>query len=100
MLALSLTAAYLISLPGIEAESPSSLITFKVRDSTATGATHDDLATVITDEIFVLNRLEGLVTENLVEVHDGRYFITPSGQSFLNLFLIYHRWSDRLKHGG
>lgn len=92
----TLVASYLISLPALESESPSSLIVTCV-DTRATvgGATRDDLAAIVNDETFVLNRARGLGVDGLVESSDGRLRITARGRRFLQGFLFYHHLVGR-----
>ena len=96
----ALISAYLISLPGIEAESPSSLIVFKVEEGGAKGVTRKDLEEVITDELFVLNRLESLKTDGLILENSEAIKITSAGKKFLSSFLLFHRVAKRKDLGG
>lgn len=91
----AILASYLISLPALEAESPSSLIVMHVDERAGAGSTDDDLAGIVNDETFVLNRIQGLEVEGLVDRREGRLRITPSGQTFLDGFLLYHRLAGR-----
>ncbi len=100
MLAGSLAAAYMISLPGIESESPSLLIVTLVESRGGHGANDGDLARVINDETFALNRLRSLATEGLVSGSADALRITPRGRRFLGLFTAYHSAAGRMLRGG
>ena len=92
----TMVASYLISLPALESESPSSLIVTCVDTRAAVGgASRDDLAAVVNDETFVLNRARGLEVDGLVERADGRLRITAAGRKFLQGFLFYHHLVGR-----
>jgi len=96
----SLAAAYLISLPGIESESPSLLIVTLVESRGDHGADDGDLAKVINDETFALNRIRSLATEGLVSGSANALRITPRGRRFLGLFTAYHSAAGRMFRGG
>lgn len=91
----TMVASYLISLPALESESPSSLIVTCVDERGGDGASRDDLAAIINDDKFVLNRARGLELDGLVERADGRLRITARGRKFLHGFLSYHRLVGR-----
>ena len=95
-----LFCAYIISIPGIESESPSSLIALFIHQRGHDGASEEDLRALITDEIFVLDRLQGLLREGLVEKKDDRFIITPAGESFLAAFTVFHKIAGINKEGG
>ncbi len=91
----TMVASYLISLPALESESPSSLIVTCVDDHGRAGATREDLAAVVNDETFVLDRLRGLEVDGLITRADGKLQITPGGKTFLEGFMAYHRLAGR-----
>ncbi len=92
----TVVASYLISLPALESESPSSLIVTCVdKRAAGGGVSRDDLAAVVNDETFVLNRARGLEVDGLVERADGRLRITARGRKFLQGFLFYHHLVGR-----
>jgi len=96
----SLAAAYLISMPGIESESPSSMIVTFIDSKTSDGASYEDLRNLITDELFILDRVTGLHVEGLIEEKNSKIAITKSGSSFMKLFLFYHYLTGRIPRGG
>ena len=92
----TVVASYLISVPALESESPSSLIVTCVdKRAAGGGVSRDDLAAVVNDETFVLNRARGLEVDGLVERADGRLRITARGRKFLQGFLFYHHLVGR-----
>jgi len=96
----SLTLAYFISWPGFEAESPSALIVTGIEKAGGNGLSQEELSRIITDELFVHNRIGGLLTSGMLEEHHGEYTITDKGVAFLNLFLYYRRLMKNLPEGG
>jgi len=99
-LAGSLVAAYLISLPGLESESPSFVVVTRIDSKGTAGATERDLAEVVNDETFVLNRLRSLEIEGLVDRTGDTLRITGPGRRFLRLFTAYHVWAGRTMRAG
>lgn len=91
---------YVMSMPVIESDSPSFLITMLVDAKMPQGATQSDMARVITDEKFSLNRLRSLETEGLVRRTADRFEITDFGRRFLRFYTIYHVWAGRIGRGG
>lgn len=92
----TMVASYLISLPALESESPSSLIVTCVdKQGAVGGASRDDLAAIVNDETFVLNRARGLEVDRLVDRVEGRLRITARGKRFLQGFLFYHHLIGR-----
>jgi len=91
----AMVSAYLISLPALEAESPSSLIVRYVDVQARAGATKDDLATIINDETFIVNRIHGLEADGLIENSGGRLQLTPAGRTFLRGFMAYYHLAGR-----
>lgn len=100
VLAGSLVAAYLISLPGLESESPSFVVVTRIDSKGTAGATEKDLAEVVNDEAFVLNRLRSLEIEGLVDRAGDTLRITRPGRRFLRLFTVYHVWAGRTMRAG
>jgi hypothetical protein len=100
VLAGSLVAAYLISLPGLESESPSFVVVTRIDSKGTAGATEKDLAEVVNDETFVLNRLRSLEIEGLVDRAGDTLRITSRGRRFLRLFTVYHVWAGRTMRAG
>jgi len=95
LLFLPMIACYMISLPALEAESPSALIVTHVHRCGRAGATKEELAGVVNDDVFVINRIRGLEVEGLVTRRGEDLSITPAGVRFLNAFLLYHRLAGR-----
>ena len=100
VLAGSLVAAYLISLPGLESESPSFVVVTRIASGGTAGATEAELAEVVNDETFVLNRLRSLEIEGLVDRAGDTLRITGPGRRFLRLFTAYHAWAGRSLRAG
>lgn len=96
----SLIAAYLISLPGLESESPSFIVVTRIDSGGAAGVTEADLAEVVNDETFVLNRLRSLEIEGLVDRQGDTLRITGAGRRFLRFFTAYHAWAGRSLRAG
>lgn len=85
----SLFFAYLISLPAVESESPSSLILLELHRRPE-GVSLEDLKKIINDDRFILNRLEGLfLSGHAAKDSQGKIVITESGQKFMGLFMSY-----------
>ena len=97
---IAMTLAYLLAFPGIESESPSSLIVLALEAAGPHGLTREQLAAIITDELFVNSRLEGLLQGRHVTEKDGRFYITDSGHKYLNFFLFYRKIMGHLPEGG
>ncbi len=85
----SFVLTYLLSYPAIEVESPSFLIVLSIDSASATGLARASLNQIITDDLFVGNRIQSLVLGKMVQLRDGVYRITPKGLSLLKFFASF-----------
>lgn len=97
---ISMTLAYLLAFTGIEAESPSSLIVIALEANGERGMSREELSKVITNDLFVTDRLEGLMRGSTVQLRNGRYYITPGGERYLAFFLAYRKLMGHMPEGG
>lgn len=100
MIFTSLTLAYLLTMPAIESDSPSSVILLHIEKCGAGGCTVSDLARVVTDERFVGERIRGMLKQGLIKKNGSDYSITESGKHFLRFFVFYHIAAGRAHVGG
>jgi hypothetical protein len=96
----SLTGTYLLSLPGLELESPSGLIVMAIERAGSRGANKTELYQLLSDEDCILNRMEGLEHSKFIDNREDRLFITPAGSRFFSIFFTYHQLVRRKTHGG
>ncbi len=96
----SLTLAYLLTMPAIESDSPSSVILLHIEKCGDKGCTLNDLRGVVTDERFVGERIHGMVKQGLVVSEGNSYAITDAGRHFLRFFVFYHIAAGRAHVGG
>ncbi len=96
----SLTLAYLLTMPAIESDSPSSVILLHIERCGEKGCTIDDLQAIVTDDRFVGERIRGMVKQGLIRKSGTDYAITDSGRHFLRFFVFYHIAAGRAHVGG
>lgn len=92
--------AYLLSMPVIESDSPSFLITMLVDTRGTKGASFDEIAKIVTDERFVLHRLRSLESDGLVRHGPHGYEATKAGHAFLQFYTAYRQLAGRSGKGG
>lgn len=85
-----LFAAYIVTYPAIEIDSPSLVIITHVSDKGPTGLDKELLEKSLTDELLVKPRIEDLVTEKMIFIgQDGKYRLTAKGRWFILPFSFY-----------
>ncbi len=95
-----LTAMYVLTYPGIEAESPSGLMLLAVESSKDAGITRSEFNQVITHTLFVGNRIENLVSSGFVKIEGGRMQATKKGLRLLRLFQLPRKFVGPTQVGG
>jgi hypothetical protein len=96
----AMTLSYMISYTAIEAESPSCLIVRAVKQAGEAGIEKERFQVLITNETFLLNRVQGLLHSGFIEERGGRYVVTAKGLQFLRSFDIPRRILGITRAGG
>ncbi|HNQ35367.1 MAG TPA: hypothetical protein PKN80_04800 [bacterium] len=89
LLDLSLAAAYLVTYPALEVESPSMLLVLMVGRAGRAGLDPADPERDLDDRRLVEPRLKDLERSRLVVCRDGCYRLTPAGRRFVGIFVGY-----------
>jgi hypothetical protein len=85
-----LFAAYIVTYPAIEVDSPSLVIITNVAGVGPTGIAKELLEQKLTNELLVKPRIEDLVTEKMIFTgQDGKYRLTAKGYWFILPFSFY-----------
>ena len=96
----SLFFSYLLTYPGIEADSPSLLIALKIAQTGKSGLPVEELKCLLGgDNILVLPRLKDLVDAGLVNLENGRYIINKKGALFILPFVAFRNFLGLGKGG-
>lgn len=91
LLALAMAAAYVMTYPAIEVESPTLLIIEAIGRSGAEGIPESRLFEVLDDSVLLQPRLDDLVLEGLAVIENGRYRPTAKGIALATLFTGWRR---------
>lgn len=95
----SLAAAYIVSYPAIEADSPSLAIVRNVAKAGGSGLDKSELRRAITDEILVVARIEDLLNDGLIRMDSGKYILTSKGRFLAGVFIWFRRLLNAPKGG-
>jgi hypothetical protein len=95
----SLFFSYLLTYPGIEADSPSLVIALKIAETGKSGFPVEKLKCLLGDNILVLPRLKDLVDAGLVNLEKGRYIISKKGALFIFPFVAFRNFLGLSKGG-
>lgn len=85
---LSLSACYWVTYSAIECESPSGLILLGIEAAGNRGLTRADLSKIVTHELFVASRINGLIKDQMVELKEGRMYVTLKGRAMMRTFTL------------
>lgn len=91
-LALFVTAlilSYMITYTAIEADSPSLIITQKIRAAGGRGLPREELDAFLSEERLIVPRVKDLVTDKMACIQAGRYYLTPKGRLMAEGFIFY-----------
>lgn len=91
VLALAISAAYVMTYPAIEVESPTLLIIEAIGRSGRSGIPEARLYEVLGDPVLLQPRLDDLLFEGLAFVDDDRYRPTPKGIALAKAFTAWRR---------
>jgi hypothetical protein len=75
-----LTGCYLIAYAGVDQVSPSLLIIRALEAAGDAGCSREQLARLVTEDTFILPRLEALQRDGMLERVDGGSVLTPQGR--------------------
>lgn len=86
---IALILSYMITYTAIEADSPSLVITQKIRAAGGGGLPKEELAAFLSDERLIVPRVKDLVTDKMACILEGRYRLTPKGWLMAKGFILY-----------
>lgn len=95
---LALSAAYIMSYPAIQAESPSLRILLAIADSRPGGLDARELEGLFPPDVLIKERFADLIAENLIQPDGNQYVPTRKGRALTTLFTGY-RWLLDLPRG-
>jgi hypothetical protein len=90
-LALALAAAYAMTYPAIEVESPIMVIIEAIARRGRRGITPEELYHHLDESVLVVPRLQDLLNEGLVVLDNGRYRPTAKGAGMIRIFMGWRR---------
>jgi len=85
----SVFAAYIVSYPAIEADSPSLLIALAVAKAGGNGVSQAELCARFDDANLIYPRLNDLLTDKMAVLEGGKYKITAKGVLLSRIFAAY-----------
>jgi hypothetical protein len=91
VLALAIAAAYAMTYPAIEVESPTLIIIEAIAQRGNAGIGIDEFHRVLDDAVLVKPRLKDLLNEGLVVLENGRYRPTAKGIALVHIFVLWRR---------
>lgn len=86
---LSFFAAYLLSYPAIEVDSPSLVIVMRIFESGKAGLSTKKIGELAKDNLLVEPRLKDLVDAGMVDLSSSMYRINRKGLIFILPFIFY-----------
>ena len=89
LLFISIAAAYVVSYPAIEADSPTLVIIKAVSKAGSGGLDEDRLERMMNDDLLVIPRIKDMVSDKMVCFDGKRYKLTPKGIAMARVFLSY-----------
>ncbi len=94
-----LAAAYIVSYPAMEADSPSLEIVRNIAKAGASGLEKRELYSTMTDEKLVVARVEDLLNDGLARLDSGKYMLTPKGRFLAGVFVWFRGLLNAPKGG-
>lgn len=94
-----LAAAYIVSYPAMEADSPSLMIVRDIAGAGKSGLNKSELYKTMTDEILVVARIKDLLADDLIRVDSGKYVLTSKGRFLAGIFVRFRKLLNAPKGG-
>lgn len=91
ILALALAAAYVMTYPAIEIESPTLLMASLIQSRGEEGIELETLCRTLNDEALVIERLQDLCNEGLAIHHKDRFFLCAGGKRLASVFIFWRK---------
>lgn len=95
----SLAAAYIVSYPAVEIDSPSLVIVRDIAGAGKSGLDKSELYRTMSDEMLVADRVKDLLDADLVRMDSGKYLLTPKGRFLAGIFIRFRRLLNLPKGG-
>ncbi|MDD5436723.1 MAG: hypothetical protein PHX20_04175 [Candidatus Omnitrophica bacterium] len=99
LLFLSIAAAYIVSYPAIEVDSPTLLIINAVFEAGPQGLEKGRLEGMMSDEVLVIPRIKDMLSDNMVYLDGERYRLMPKGLAMARIFSAYRNMIRGVKGG-
>lgn len=96
VLSLSFGAAYVMTYPAVEVESPTLIMIEEISTAGAGGLSATDFENRLGAERLIDPRLRDLINEGLIEQTSGRYYLTARGRMLARTFA---QWQTLLRAG-
>jgi hypothetical protein len=81
--------AYMITYTALEADSPSLVMTLKLKAAGKSGIPKEEFETFLSDDLIVLPRLKDLLVDKMAYKEGDIYRLTPKGRFMAKLFIFY-----------
>lgn len=91
LLHFSLSAAYIMSYPAVEAVSPSLMITLIIGGSNGSGVTKEELVSTFDGRFLLEPRIKDLIDADMVTEVRGLHSLTRRGKRFVMPFIVLRR---------
>ena len=93
-------AAYVLTYPAAQAQSPSLEIAYAVGQSMPRGLSREEILTLLNSETLVHSRVDDLVANRLIRADGDRYMLTPSSTRLIRGFLGFRALLGLPRLGG
>ena len=97
---LSLTAAYVMTYPGIEVDSPSLVMISCISNAGCKGLDRNTLEQLMNDDMLVASRLRDLVDGKMVSWDGNVYKLSKTGLFIAQIFTAYRKLLKKPEKGG
>lgn len=93
------TGCYLITYSGVEQTSPSLVIIRALKEAGSNGCSREELARLVTEDVFVKPRLEALRSDGLLAASGAGYALTSRGYRAARIAMAFTRAFNIRTHG-
>ncbi len=99
LLYISITAAYIVSYPAIEADSPTLVIIKAVAGAGVRGLDKSKLEEMMKDDLLIVPRVRDMLSDKMIYLDGEKYKLMPKGMAMARIFLFYKNMIRGAKGG-
>ena len=99
LLYVSLVLAYITSYSAVEVDSPSLMMIYDIAQAGPKGLKKEEFFARFSDDLLVIPRLDDLVRDGMVVLRQDKYYLTPRGIFWADIFIGFRRLLKAPKGG-